>query len=47
MTGHGEKLSHKQEQAIAALLVAPSVAAAAQAIKVQDNTLLRWLKDAA
>ena len=45
MTGHGEKLSHKQERAIAALLVSSSVAAAAQAIKVQDNTLLRWLKD--
>ena len=45
MTGHGEKLSHKQERAIAALLVSSSVAAAAHAIKVQDNTLLRWLKD--
>src|SRR5215510_7648941 len=46
MSGHGEKLSHKQERAIAALLVAPSVTAAAQQIGVNENTLLRWLKDA-
>jgi len=45
MSGHGEKLSHKQERAIAALLVAPSVTAAAQQIGVNENTLLRWLKD--
>jgi transposase-like protein len=47
MSGHGEKLSHKQERAIAALLVAPSITAAAQQIGVNENTLLRWLKDAA
>jgi hypothetical protein len=47
MSGHGEKLRHKQECAIAALLVAPSVTAAAQQIGVNENTLLRWLKDAA
>jgi hypothetical protein len=47
MSGHGEKLSHKQERAIAALLAAPSVTAAAQQIEVNENTLLRWLKDAA
>jgi transposase-like protein len=47
MSGHGEKLSHKQERAIAALLVASSVTAAAQQIGVNENTLLRWLKDAA
>ena len=45
MSGHGEKLSHKQERAIATLLVAPSVTAAAQQIGVNENTLLRWLKD--
>src|SRR4029453_5899689 len=47
MSGHGEKLTHKQERAIAALLVAPSITAAAQQIGVNENTLLRWLKDAA
>ena len=47
MSGHGEKLSHKQERAIAALLVAHSITAAAQQIGVNENTLLRWLKDAA
>ena len=40
-------MRHKQECAIAALLVAPSVTAAAQQIGVNENTLLRWLKDAA
>lgn len=45
MSGHGEKLSHKQERAIAALLVATSVTEAAQQIGVNENTLLRWLKD--
>jgi transposase-like protein len=47
MSGHGEKLSHKQERAIAVLLVAPSVTAAAQQIGVNENTLLRWLRDVA
>ena len=47
MSGHGEKLTHKHERAIAALLVAPSVTAAAQQIGVNENTLLRWLKDTA
>ena len=47
MSGHGEKLTHKQERAIAALLIAPSVTAAAQQIGVNENTLLRWLKDPA
>jgi hypothetical protein len=44
MSGHGEKLSHKHERAIAALLVAPSVTAAARQVGVNENTLLRWLK---
>jgi hypothetical protein len=47
MSGHGEKLNHKQECAIAALLVAPSVTAAALRSGVNENTLLRWLKDPA
>src|SRR5215510_15451267 len=46
MSGHGEKLSHKHERAIAALLVAPSVTAAAHQVGVNENTLLRWLKEA-
>jgi uncharacterized protein YggE len=47
MSGHSDELSHKQERAIAALLVAPSVTAAAHHIGVNENTLLRWPKDAA
>jgi hypothetical protein len=46
MLGHGEKLSHKREHAIAALLIAPSVTAAAHQVGVNENTLLRWLKEA-
>jgi hypothetical protein len=46
MTGHGAKLSHKQELAIAALLVHPTVGAAAHAVHISESTLLRWLKRA-
>ena len=45
MTGHGEKLSRKQDQAIAALLGAPTVAAAAVQAGVGERTLRRWLKE--
>ena len=44
MQGHGEKLTRKQEQAIAALLAAPSVGEAAQQTGVSEPTLYRWLK---
>ena len=44
MNGHGQKLSRNQEKAIAALLVHPSIPAAAKAIKVGESTLSRWLK---
>jgi transposase-like protein len=43
--GHGAKLPRKKEQAIAALLTAPSIEAAAQAIGVANATLRRWLAD--
>ena len=43
-TGHGEKLSRKREQAIAALLAEPTLAAAAGALGVSDRTLRNWLK---
>ena len=45
MKGHGEKLSRKQEQAIANLLVAPTIATAAQQTGIGEPTLYRWLKD--
>ena len=45
MTGHGEKLSRKREQAISALLVAPTVGDAAEVVGVGARTLHRWLKD--
>lgn len=44
MTGHGEKLSRKQEQAISALITSPTISAAAIACSVGDATLRRWLK---
>lgn len=43
--GHGAKLPHLREAAIAALIAEPSVEAAAQAAGVADSTLRRWLQD--
>jgi hypothetical protein len=45
MSGHGEKLTRKQEQAIAALLSEPTVEEAAAEAGVGYATLRRWLKD--
>ncbi len=44
MKGHGEKLSRKQEQAIAALLSADSIKAAANICGVSEVSLWRWLQ---
>ena len=44
MIGHGEKLTRKQEAAIAALLTEPSIAAAALKTDIGEATLQRWLK---
>lgn len=44
MSGHGEKLGRKMEEAIAALLSQRSIEDAARAIGVSPKTLLRWLK---
>ena len=43
-TGHGSKLARKQEVAVAALLVQPTIAKAAEAAGVADKTLDRWMK---
>jgi hypothetical protein len=45
--GHGEKLSRKQEQAIAALLTAATVEAAATAAGVGERTLRNWMRQPA
>ena len=42
--GHGQKLSRKQEDAIAALLTHGTVRDAAKACKVGEATLFRWLQ---
>ncbi|HET6456541.1 MAG TPA: hypothetical protein VFI02_19220 [Armatimonadota bacterium] len=47
MSGHGEKLSRKQEQAIAALLSQPSIAEAAKSTGIAESTIRRWLKEGA
>lgn len=47
MKGHGEKLTRKQEQAVAALLAEPTLAAAAVRCGVGQTTLWRWLQDQA
>jgi hypothetical protein len=43
MSGHGEKLSRRQEAAIAALLSESTHAAAAAAAGIAESTLRRWL----
>ena len=45
MVGHGAKFGQKMEQAIAALLSHSSVEAAARAVGISVNTLLRWMKE--
>ena len=43
MGGHGEKMTRKQEQAIAALLSEPTIIAAAAKAGVTDRALKNWL----
>jgi hypothetical protein len=38
MTGHGEKLTRKKEQAIAALLSEPSISRAAKTASIGENS---------
>ena len=45
MSGHGEKQSRKQEQAITALLTEPTIEKAANAVGVGESTLRRWLQE--
>jgi hypothetical protein len=46
VNGHGEKLSRRREQAIAALLSQPTLEEAARAVGVGIATLKRWLQRA-
>jgi hypothetical protein len=41
--GHGEKLTHKQERAIGALLTSKSLIEAAELCQIGETTLRRWL----
>ena len=43
--GYGEKLSRKQEQAVAALLEESTLTAAAARVKVGERTLRNWLRE--
>jgi hypothetical protein len=45
--GHGERLSRKREEAVAALLTHRTLAAAAEAVGVHERTLREWLRDPA
>jgi hypothetical protein len=45
MAAHGDRLGRKREQALAALLLHSTVAAAAEAAGVHEKTLRQWLKD--
>ncbi|MDQ3257888.1 MAG: hypothetical protein M3R15_29040 [Acidobacteriota bacterium] len=42
--GHGEKLTRKAEQAIAALLEYPTIGEAAKSCGVSERSLWRWLQ---
>ena len=42
--GHGNKLSRKKEQAIVALLEAPTVRDAAERVKISPTTLYKWMQ---
>ncbi len=44
MAGHGEKLSRKKEQAIAALLSQRGIEEAARSVGIGGTTLRRWLR---
>jgi hypothetical protein len=44
LTGHGQKLTSKQEALIAALLTEPTYAAAAAKAGVGETTLYRWMQ---
>ncbi len=44
MKGHGEKLTRKQEVAIAALLLEPTISEAAKSAGIGETTLWRWLQ---
>jgi hypothetical protein len=44
MSGHGQKLSRKQEQAISALLTQGTLAEAASLAGIGEATLRRWLQ---
>ncbi len=45
MVGHGAKFGQKMEQAIVGLLSHGSLEAAARAVGIDPNTLLRWTKE--
>ena len=45
MIGHGSKLPRKKQQAIAALIEAPTIKEAAGIVGIGEATLFRWLQD--
>jgi hypothetical protein len=45
MIGHGAKLPRKKQQAIAALIEAPTIKEAAGIVGIGEATLFRWLQD--
>lgn len=45
MTGHGQKLTRKSEQALVALLAEPTLPAAAARVGVSEATIARWLRN--
>jgi len=43
LCGHGEKMSQKKDEAIAALISEPTIKAAAEKVGITPDTLRRWM----
>ena len=45
MTGNGQKITQRQERAIAVLIASPTIREAADALRVNEVTIYRWLRE--
>lgn len=45
MTDNGQKMTQKKQQAIAVLIGSPTIRDAAEALKVNEVTIYRWLRE--
>ena len=45
MTDNGQKITQRQERAIAVLIASPTIREAAESLRVNEVTLYRWLRE--